>query len=57
MFRFLWRALILSIVFGAGYILGREHSFEEDEDWDDFDDDDDEDEEEEEEKEEGEKGA
>lgn len=37
MFRLLgyvWKLFILASVFGIGYIIGREHSFEEEEDWD-----------------------
>ncbi len=34
LFRWAWKVLILGSVFGIGYIIGREHSFEEDEDWD-----------------------
>jgi len=34
LFRFLWKVFILGSVFGIGYIIGREHSFEEEEDWD-----------------------
>ncbi|HOY68729.1 MAG TPA: isoamylase early set domain-containing protein [Candidatus Ozemobacteraceae bacterium] len=32
--RFIWKLLIVGSVFGIGYIIGREHSFEEDEEWD-----------------------
>lgn len=32
--RFFWKLFILASVFGIGYIIGREHSFEEEEDWD-----------------------
>ncbi|NLI77994.1 MAG: glycoside hydrolase family 13 [Candidatus Riflebacteria bacterium] len=32
--RFIWKLFILASVFGIGYIIGREHSFEEEEDWD-----------------------
>lgn len=32
--RFIWKLFIMASVFGIGYIIGREHSFEEDEDWD-----------------------
>ncbi|MBI3039951.1 hypothetical protein HYY75_13030, partial [bacterium] len=35
LFRWLWKLFILASVFGIGYIIGREHSFEEDEDWED----------------------
>lgn len=38
LFRFLWKLFIVASVFGIGYIIGREHSFEEDEDWDSDDD-------------------
>ncbi len=31
----LWKIFILASVFGIGYIIGREHAFEEDEDWED----------------------
>jgi len=31
--RFLWKLFILGSAFGIGYIVGREHSFEEDEEW------------------------
>lgn len=31
----LWKLFILAAVFGIGYIIGREHAFEEDEDWED----------------------
>ena len=34
LFRFVWKIFILASVFGIGYIIGREHSFEEDEEWD-----------------------
>jgi len=34
LFRFFWKVFILASVFGVGYIIGREHSFEEDEEWD-----------------------
>jgi 1,4-alpha-glucan branching enzyme len=34
LFRFIWKVFILASVFGIGYIIGREHSFEEDEEWD-----------------------
>ena len=32
--RMVWKLFILASVFGIGYIVGREHSFEEDEEWD-----------------------
>ncbi|HNW33473.1 MAG TPA: isoamylase early set domain-containing protein [Candidatus Ozemobacteraceae bacterium] len=32
--RFVWKLFIVGSVFGIGYIIGREHSFEEDEEWD-----------------------
>ncbi len=32
--RFIWKLFILASVFGIGYIIGREHSFEEEEEWD-----------------------
>ncbi|RCK79637.1 MAG: glycoside hydrolase, family 13 domain protein [Candidatus Ozemobacter sibiricus] len=32
--RFIWKLFILASAFGIGYIIGREHSFEEEEDWD-----------------------
>jgi len=32
--RFIWKLFVLASVFGIGYIIGREHSFEEEEDWD-----------------------
>ena len=32
--RFFWKLFILASVFGIGYIIGREHSFAEEEDWD-----------------------
>jgi len=32
--RFIWKLFIVGSVFGIGYIIGREHSFEEDEEWD-----------------------
>ena len=32
--RMVWKLFILASVFGIGYIIGREHSFEEDEEWD-----------------------
>ncbi|MBF0498798.1 MAG: hypothetical protein HQM09_01590 [Candidatus Riflebacteria bacterium] len=31
--RFLWKIFVLASAFGIGYIIGREHSFEEDEEW------------------------
>lgn len=31
--RFVWKLLIMASVFGIGYIIGREHSFEEEEMW------------------------
>ena len=31
--RFLWKLFVLASAFGIGYIIGREHSFEEDEEW------------------------
>ncbi|MFZ2957480.1 MAG: isoamylase early set domain-containing protein [Candidatus Ozemobacteraceae bacterium] len=31
--RFLWKMFVLASAFGIGYIIGREHSFEEDEEW------------------------
>jgi 1,4-alpha-glucan branching enzyme len=34
LFRFLWKLFVLASVFGVGYIIGREHSFEEEEEWD-----------------------
>ena len=33
--RFVWKLFIMASVFGIGYIIGREHSFEEEEMWDD----------------------
>lgn len=33
LFRMLWKLLVLAGVFGVGYIIGREHSFEENEEW------------------------
>lgn len=35
LFRLFWKLLVLAGVFGVGYIIGREHSFEEDEEWED----------------------
>jgi hypothetical protein len=32
--RFVWKLFIMASVFGIGYIIGREHSFEEEEMWD-----------------------
>lgn len=32
-FRFLWKLSVMAGVFGVGYIVGREHSFEEEELW------------------------
>ena len=31
--RFLWKLFVMAAVFGVGYIVGREHSFEEEEQW------------------------
>lgn len=31
--RFTWKLLVMAAVFGVGYIVGREHSFEEEEQW------------------------
>ncbi|MBF0407901.1 MAG: isoamylase early set domain-containing protein [Candidatus Riflebacteria bacterium] len=31
--RWVWKLLILGSAFGIGYIIGREHSFEEEEEW------------------------
>ena len=33
LFNWLWKLFILASVFGIGYIIGREHAFEEDEEW------------------------
>lgn len=35
--RFIWKTFVVASVFGIGYIIGREHAFEEDEEWDDDD--------------------
>lgn len=31
--RFTWKLFVMAAVFGAGYVIGREHSFEEEEMW------------------------
>lgn len=31
--RFVWKLFVMAAVFGTGYIVGREHSFEEEEQW------------------------
>lgn len=31
--RFTWKLFVMAAVFGVGYIVGREHSFEEEEQW------------------------
>ena len=31
--RFVWKLFVMAAVFGVGYIVGREHSFEEEEQW------------------------
>ena len=31
--RFMWKLFVMASVFGVGYIVGREHSFEEEEQW------------------------
>lgn len=31
--RFVWKLFVMASVFGVGYIVGREHSFEEEEQW------------------------
>ena len=31
--RFVWKLFVMASVFGIGYIIGREHSFEEEEMW------------------------
>ena len=31
--RFMWKLFVMAAVFGVGYIVGREHSFEEEEQW------------------------
>ncbi len=33
--RFVWKLFVMASVFGIGYIIGREHSFEEEEMWED----------------------
>jgi 1,4-alpha-glucan branching enzyme len=33
--RFIWKLFVMASVFGIGYIIGREHSFEEEEMWED----------------------
>ncbi|HNV68320.1 MAG TPA: isoamylase early set domain-containing protein [Candidatus Ozemobacteraceae bacterium] len=33
LFRWLWKLIVLGSAFGIGYIIGREHSFEEEEEW------------------------
>ncbi len=33
LFRFIWKSVILAGVFGIGFVIGREHSFEEEEAW------------------------
>ena len=31
--RFVWKLFVMAAVFGVGYVVGREHSFEEEEQW------------------------
>ena len=33
LFRWLWKTFVLASAFGIGYIIGREHSYEEEEEW------------------------